>query len=282
VDLPLLAADLAPGDRSIGERDWSALRARRVPSASDADFDLAYQTLWREFGARGEMERRTAIAERLGWDPARSTGAAALAYDLVVVRRGSAVVAVRDHSAVVRCDERGAPRAGPLVLHLSHAWVEPAERGRGLAGWLRALPLQTARRCARAAACLPNTPVVLVAEMEPADPAEPMRATRLRSYGRAGFRVVDPAAAPYAQPDFRPESELGDAAPRAVPLRLVVRRVGRELETSIGADELAAIVESIYAVYAVHLPERSLREVRDGASRWLRRRERFELLPPLP
>jgi GNAT superfamily N-acetyltransferase len=281
VEAPLLAADLAPGDRGVAARDWSDLRARRVLAEGDEDFELAYQTLWREFGARGEMERRSVISERLTWDPSRPHSGAALAYELLVLRRGDRAVAVRDHSAVLRFDAGGSAQPGPIVVHLSHAYIDPGERGQGLAGWLRALPLQAARRCAQALGCAPSTPVVLVAEMEAPDPSEPMRAGRLRSYGRAGFRAVDPSATAYAQPDFRPESELAGAAPRAVPLQLVIRRVGREDETSIGAGELRAIVESIYAVYSVHVPERSLREVRVEATDWLRRRERFELLPPL-
>jgi hypothetical protein len=121
---------------------------------------------------------------------------------------------------------------------------------------------------------------VLVAEMEPPDPAEPKRAARLRSYGRAGFRAVDPAAAPYAQPDFRAPEALAGSRPQALPLWLVLRRVGREHETSMPSAELAAVVEAIYAVYAVHVPAAALAGLRCDAARWTRAAASFALTPP--
>ena len=272
--------DLAPGDRTAASLDWADLRVRRVRDLADPDFALAYDRLFLEFGPRGEMETRAVIGDRLAWDPARPLGRAALAYELLVLRRGGAVAALRDHTAVVRLDARGRPAEGPLVVHLSHAFVDPAHRGSGLAAWLRALPLQTARRCAAAAGCAPSTPIVLVAEMEAPDPAEPNRMPRLRSYERAGFQKVDPAAAPYAQPDFRAPELLAGATPRPVPLELVLRRVGREHESSMPAAEVAAVVEAIYAVYGVHVPAAALDPLRDAATDWTARLPSFRLLPP--
>jgi hypothetical protein len=141
VDVALRPEDLAPGDRDVAARDWSDLDVHRVAGAHDPDFEPAYERLWREFGALGEMERRRVIEERLAWDPARPRAGAALAYELLVLRRAGRLVALRDHSAVVRLDERGRPLPGPVVVHLSHAFVLPEARGSGLAGWLRALPL---------------------------------------------------------------------------------------------------------------------------------------------
>jgi GNAT superfamily N-acetyltransferase len=220
------------------------------------------------------------LAERLAWRPERPIGDAALAYELVVLRRGGAIAALRDHTAIVRVDADGRPIPGPVVVHLSHAFVEPTQRGSGLAAWLRALPLQAARRCAAAADCAPATPVVLVAEMEPPDPTEPGRAVRLRSYERAGFRMVDRDAAPYAQPDFRDPAQWGEAGPRAIALGLVVRRVGRESEVAMPADELRAVVESVYAVYGVHVPAAALDPLRADAARWTSRPGAVRLLPP--
>jgi GNAT superfamily N-acetyltransferase len=280
VQVPLLAEDLAPGDRAIAARDWSDLDVRRVAGPRDPEFELAYEELWREFGGRGEMETRRAIEERLAWDPARPVGHFALAYEMLVLRRRGTLAAVRDHTAVVRLDAKQQPRHGPVVVHLSHALVLPAERGSGLAAWLRALPLGAARRAASAAGCAPDTPFVLVAEMEPQDPAEPERMVRLRSYQRAGFKRVDPAAAPYAQPDFRSPEQLAGPTPRAIPLGLVLRRVGREEEMAIPAAELAAVVESIYAVYGVHVPAVALDPLRAAAAEWTARRPSFRLLPP--
>ena len=280
VDPALRSEDLAPGDRGFAARDWSELSVRRVESARDPEFELAYEQLWREFGERGEMETRRVIEERIAWDPARPVGHCVLAYEMLVLRRAGGLAALRDHSAVVRLDAKQQARHGPVVVHLSHALVLPAERGSGIAAWLRALPLGAARRVAAAAGCGAEAPVVLVAEMEPPDPAEPGRLARLRSYERAGFQKVDPAAAPYAQPDFRPPERLAGELPQAVPLSLVLRRVGREGEVEMPAAELAAVVEAIYAVYGVHVPDVALDPLRSAAAEWTARRRTFRLLPP--
>jgi GNAT superfamily N-acetyltransferase len=280
VELSLRAEDLAPGDREVAARDWSDVRVRRVRDPADPDFEVAYQRLWTEFGGRGEMERRAVIRERLAWDPARPLADAALAYELLVLRRGGALAALRDHTAVVRLDARRRPLPGPVVVHLSHAFVEPAHRGSGLAAWLRSLPLQAARRCADRAGCASHPPLVLVAEMEPPDPTNPERMARLRSYERAGFQKVDPVAAPYAQPDFRPPELLAGDAPRPVPLGLIVRRVGRETDTEMPAAELAAVVGAIHTVYGVHVPAVALDPLRAAAAVWTGRPTPFRLLPP--
>ncbi len=278
MDARLRAEDLAPGDRGVAARDWSDLAVHRVAGPDDPDFALAYAKLWSEFGPLGEMERRHVIAERIAWDPARPPGAAALLYELLVLRRGGAVAAMRDHSAVVRLDESGRPLPGPVVVHLSHAFVLPAERGSGLAAWLRSLPLETARRCTAAAQCEADRPIVLVAEMEPPDPARPVRLPRLRSYERAGFLKLDPAAAPYAQPDFR-ELPAG-VPPQPVPLSLILRRVGREHESDMPAAEVAAVVDAIYAVYGEHTAPAVLDPLREAARAWTGRTASFRLLPP--
>jgi GNAT superfamily N-acetyltransferase len=224
------------------------------------------------------METRSVIRDRLAWDPARPVGRAALAYELLVLRSGGEIAALRDHTAVMRLDASGASPA-PLVVHLSHAFVEPARRGQGLAAWLRALPLQTARRCAAAAGSV-KAPIILVAEMEAPDPSRPERMPRLRSYERAGFQKVDPAAAPYAQPDFRTVEATAGALRPPIPLALVLRRVGRENEPAMPAAELAAVVDAIYAVYSVHIPAAALDPLRAAARDWTARHPSFRLLPP--
>ncbi|HWP64801.1 MAG TPA: hypothetical protein VNO26_02670 [Candidatus Limnocylindria bacterium] len=273
-------ADLAPGDVSATDFDWSELTLRRVRGPDDPEFAAAYDYLGREFGPRGEMERRPVIAERLTWDPRRPTGDVALLYEMLVVRRGEQLLAVRDHTAVVPLDEHGRPRRSPTIVHLSHVLIDPAYRGSGLAAWMRALPLEAARRCMRGCGQMPETAIVLVAEMEHPVPGDLERLRRLRSYERAGFQKVDPVAAPYAQPDFRSVEELGAEPPVAVPLALIVRRVGRERESHMPADELAAIVEGIYAVYARHVPARVIEPLRAEAAAYTARHRRVRLLPP--
>jgi hypothetical protein len=278
VDPSLVPDDLAPGDRSVLERDWSDLAVHRVTTPSDPDLALAYRELWQEFGGGGGMETRRVIDDRLAWDPAVPVRGLALAYELLVLRRAGELAAIRDHTAVVRLDAAGRPRPGPVVVHLSHAWVEPSQRGGGLAAWLRALPLAAARRAAAAAGCAPDTDVVLAAEMEPRGASAPE--ARLRSYERAGFAMVDPRAAPYAQPDFRAPEVLAGTKPQSLPFGLVLRRVGRESEHTMPAAELAAVVESIYGVYGVHVPAVALDPLRVAAREWTARRATFPLLPP--
>jgi GNAT superfamily N-acetyltransferase len=278
-DPQLLPDDLSPGDRFEAARDWSDVHVHRVRDTRDPDFLEAYERLWLEFGSRGEMETRRVITERLAWDPARPIRSAALAYELLLLRRGGSIAALRDHTAVVRLDPRGRPLA-PVVVHLSHSYVEPSHRGTGLIAWLRALPLQAARRAAQVAGAKEGSPIVLVAEMEPPDPGDAPRIARLRSYERAGFLKIDPAAAPYSQPDFRPPEVLAGATPRPIPLQLIVRRVGRESEQAMPASEVAAVVDSIYAVYGVHTPPAALDPLRAAAAKWLARERRFQLLPP--
>jgi hypothetical protein len=279
VDRRLRPADLAPGDAGVADADWSGISVRSVRTRDDADFAHAFARLWAEFGVRGEMEHPDVIAGRLAWDPAHPVGATALLYELLVLHQAGAMVAMRDHTAVVRLDDDGRPRREPTVVHLSHALVEPSHRGSGLAGWLRALPLETARRCAHAAGRA-DASIILVAEMEHPDPNDAACMTRLRSYERAGFRKVDPAAAPYNQPDFRPPALLAGKAPVSLPLALIVRRVGAEDEDTIAAGEVAAVVQSIYAVYAVHLAPEAVEPLRTAAAAWTARDAPFRLVAP--
>jgi GNAT superfamily N-acetyltransferase len=285
VDPALRSEDLAPGDRPEAAKDWSDVRVRRVLGVEDPDFGFAYDKLWREFGPRNEMETRAVIRDRLAWDPEKPVasgrhGGAALAYELLVLRRASGFAALRDHTAVVRLDAAERPVDSLVVVHLSHSFVDPSHRGSGLIAWLRSLPLQAARRCARAVGLPGDSPCVLVAEMEAPDPIDIARMARLRSYARAGFQKVDPEAAPYFQPDFRPPEVLAGATPQPVPLQLVMRRVGREHEERVPAAEVAAIVASIYAVYGVHTPAAALDPLRADAERWTARESSFRLLPP--
>ena len=262
---PLLRPDdLAPGDRDGGRRATGrdlavrSVRGRRaIPTSRRPTSGSG-----REFGARGEMERRAVIGERLAWDPraaGRRRGARLRAARAAPRRRRSRRCATTPRSCAL--DARGPARSrGPSSCTSRTCSSSRAHRGSGLAAWLRALPLQAARRCAAAAGCAPDTPIVLVAEMEPPDADEARRAcARLRSYERAGFRKLDPAAAPYAQPDFRPAEILagrraaaGAARARAAPRR--ARGRGRRCRR----PRSRAVVEAIYAVYGVHVPAAAL------------------------
>lgn len=280
------AADLAPGDAWAASLDWTEMHVHRVRSTDDPRFAPAYDVLWREFGARDEMEQRDVIASRLGWHPSRPIEGCALQYELLVVERDGALVAVRDHSAILPLDDPSAP----VVVHLSHALVRPEARRGGLGAWLRALPLACARACAADAAASASgggagargRRIVLVAEMEPADPAIEERMARLRIYGRAGFRCVAPERVAYHQPDFRTAAAIDASAVTPLPLSLIVRRVGREDEDVLPASEVRAIVRALYVMYGAH------QRPADMAPLWSRHAalpdgdEQIALLAPVP
>jgi hypothetical protein len=175
------------------------------------------------------MEQRETIVRRFALAPE-------MLYELVLVRKQGAPAAVRDHTAI--------PAGGEVVVHLSHNLVLPAWRRSGLAGWMRALPLLTARELR------PGAPITLVAEMEHPAPDDPQRDIRLRAYGRAGFKTADPRVVPYHQPDFRAPAAIeasGGAQP--VPFRLLLRQVGREDEATISGARVRAIVAALYDMY---------------------------------
>lgn len=251
----LIAGDLAAGDVAAREFDWSHFRITRVRTADDPLFSPAYRRLSEEFGPRGEMEQEAVIRARLDWSPAHPVGGHGLLYEILVVEREGTIVALRDHTAIVPAD--GATRE--VIVHLSHVWIEPAWRGTGLSGWLRALPIQTAMEAATTAVVVtPSPAVTLVAEMEHPDPVAPAVLARLRSYERAGFLKIDPRRVAYAQPDFRPADQIDSSAIQPLPLALVVRRVGREHERAVAPAEVRRIVNALYSMFAVTTPARHM------------------------
>jgi len=229
-------ADLAPGDAKSAALDLSAYRIDRIRSADDPLFETAYAALWAEFGPKDEMELRETLVGRFRLAPR-------MLYELVLVRRDGEFFAVRDHTAIVA--------GGGAIVHLSHNLVAPNARRTGLAGWLRAWPIQTARECLAANGAPVDAPVMLVAEMESISADDPARDIRLRAYEQAGFRKADPAVAGYHQPDFR-SFEVIDATGGARPLafQLLVRSVGREGEQMISGHELRRLVGALYDIYA--------------------------------
>lgn len=228
-------ADLAPGDTKSAGADLSAYRIDRIRALDDPLFETAYAPLWAEFGAKDEMELRETLGLRFGLAPR-------MLYEMLLVRRGGEFVAVRDHTAAVA--------EGGSVVHLSHNLIAPAARRTGLAGWLRAWPIQTARECLAANGVAVDAPVTLVAEMEYEAEDDTAREIRLRAYERGGFRKIDPAVVCYHQPDFR-AFEIIDATgeARPLPFQLVVRQVGREGDETIAGREVRRLVRTIYGIY---------------------------------
>ncbi len=227
--LPISPRDLSPGDLRSAELDLSTFEITRIRSIDDPLFETAYGLLWEEFGWKHEMELRDTLEQRFALAPE-------MLYELVLVQKDGTPAAVRDHTAIAAGAE--------VVVHLSHNLVLPDWRRSGLAGWMRALPLLTAREL------LPGAPITLVAEMEFAFPEDPRGEVRLNAYGRAGFKKVDPSVVRYHQPDFRSTVEIdASGGPKPVPFQLLLRNVGRENDESISAEKLRRIVAALYKMY---------------------------------
>jgi len=229
-----------------------------IRSTEHARFGLGYAALWNEFGDRNEMEQPEVIAQRMHWRPEVTWNDHALLYEMVVVTHGDDLAAVRDHTAIVDL----AHPEEPVVVHLSHLLILPEHRGTGLTGWLRALPIRTARECLHRAHQAPR-PITLLAEMEPADARSVERQRRLAAYEKVGFLKIDPRSVHYLQPDFRTPDQIDAAGgPMPLPLSLIIRRVKQEQDREIPGHEVRSTVESLYTMYA-----RSFRE-RDMVPNW--------------
>jgi GNAT superfamily N-acetyltransferase len=231
----LLTPDLlSPGDQKSAALDPAQFTWNRIRSADDPLFGKTYATLWAEFGAAHELETREVIA-------ARFTAGPAMCYEMILARFGETLAAVRDQTVLWFEDE--------IVVHLSHLLVAREWRRSGLAGWMRAVALLSARAVA-AAHGKPGAAITLVGEMEYDDGSDPRRAVRLRAYERAGFLKIDPRAVRYFQPDFRAPEEIdaSDAA-RPLPFQLIIRRVGRETERTIRGADVRRLVRGLYTMY---------------------------------
>lgn len=254
------AADLAPGDARSAELDLAAFAVHRIRSRDDAHFDAAYRPLWAEFGAKNEMERRETLAARFRLAPA-------MLYEMILVEKDGAFAAVRDHTAI--------PAEDQVVVHLSHNLVAPDWRRSGLAGWMRALPIATAREFR------PGQPITLVAEMEYDDGTDPQRTVRLRAYEKGGFLKVDPARIRYHQPDFRPPMLIDTTGgPEPVPFQLLLRRVGRETDPAITGRELRRIVRALYRMYGAQFRPQDMAHPALDLSLYPADDEVLALLPP--
>lgn len=229
----LSAEDLAQGDQRSVRLDFAAMRVDEVRSPSDPLFAMAYGALAAQFGVGDALELPEVLAQRMTWTPEIG-----MRYGLFLVRDAAGeIAAVRDHTAIQSADGAG------CTVHLSHLLIAPAWRRSGLAGWMRALPLVTARAFAQ--------PLTLVAEMD-GEIAE-------EAYARAGFLKADPARVQYYQPDFRPPAEIdGAGGPQPVPFKLLLRRVGREHERELAPGALRTLVSDLYRMYAQGCRSRDL------------------------
>ncbi|MBM3848406.1 MAG: hypothetical protein FJ405_19240 [Verrucomicrobia bacterium] len=261
-----IAEDLAPGDRRILPWDSSTLTCHRITSPQHPWFRPAYDRLWATFGAADEMETQEVILRRLTREPMRETPSGALLhYELAAAEAQGCLVATRDHTIIVPDPEH---MPGFVVIHMSHILVEPHWRRTGLAAWMRALPLQTARRVLGSLGWKNEPDIILAAEMEPEDGSD-ARAIRLKAYGKAGFCRVPPEHLPYRQPDFRSAAVIDQTGgPRPLPFLLLLRRVGKEDASHVESEELRRVVKALYSMYAEGFRPQDMSPVWDWIQNW--------------
>lgn len=266
---------LAPGDTKSLQGDWSGLELHTIRSAADPFFKTAFGALWEEFGAAGEMEQEEVIAERMKWHPSQMHDEAALLYAMQLITRNGEFVAVRDHTAILLANEPGA------IVHLSHNLVAPAWRRSGVAGWLRAMPVSTAREALAAAGRPPDAPITLVGEMEHFDPSRSATEIRLTAYEKAGYKMVDPALVDYRQPDFRdPRLIDQENGPQPIPLCLMLRRIGKEHEEFVSGAEVRQSVNALYKMYGRGFRKQDMQAVLETLKNYPQHHARIPLVPP--
>ena len=262
----LLTPDLlAPGDGKSAELDLAQFSWSQIRSCDEPIFETAYAALWREFGATHEMETREVLSARM-----REAGH--LRYEILLVRHGDEIAAVRDHTAIA-C-------GGEIIVHLSHLLVAPAWRRSGLAGWMRAAPILIAREFATATGT-PGCNVTLVGEMEYDDGSDPRKTLRLLAYERAGYIKIDPQTVRYHQPDFRPPDVIdASGGARPLPFQLIIRQVGRENDRSIAGAEVRRIVHALHTMYGAQFRARDMAHPALDMGQLPHDDDRIALVPP--
>lgn len=231
-------ADVAAPDR---DRVATVLRRVRLEEVRDADsraFHAAYDLLATAFYDSGELEERETLAGFVRDRWLRYSPGLEGIYHLVTAWDGDTLVGVRDCYVDVDAEAR------VCVVGLAHVYVTPAWRRTGLAAALRAVPITLARSASHSA----GLPTLVVAEMEPVDPADPETVIRLLAYGRAGFGVFDPRRLRYSQVEFR---DLEGAAHTAQPMLAVVRPMGVE---SLTPEVVASFPRIFYATHRGFVP----------------------------
>jgi len=267
-------ANLAPGDAKSLEGDWAGFELHDIRDTRTPGFDMAFGALWSEFGSVGEMEQADVLARRMAW-AAEFRDGAALHYGLSLVVKDGGLVAVRDHTVIVLEGQPGA------VVHLSHNLVAPAWRRSGIAGWMRALAVAAAKSFLKDLGRGDGEPITLAGEMEHYDPAKPKTWVRLIAYEKSGFKMVDPGAVHYLQPDFRDPAEIDrSGGPRPVPLCLVTRRVGQESEEFLTGAEVRFLVQALYKMYGTEFRACDMKVVWDSLETYPPADARIALLPP--
>ena len=246
--LPFCGRDDNPRSREAA-RGFSWRSAQDGDRAGGEEFWRAYRALDAEFGPRGELE----IPDDLLWEmyERKPDDRWDIRYHLLNFYAGDGPNA--ELAAVRDCYTMAQPKAGIVVVFLSHAIVLPAYRRSGLGPLIRTLPARLGREAA-ATLGMAGAEILLLAEMDPIDPGSAPTLIRMKAYGGSGFSFLPPQWLPYAQPDFSNWREARrDPAP--VPLVLVTRWLGREEASEIPARLAWALYDSIDELHRTATPE---------------------------
>lgn len=270
--------DFAPGDRAARHEAWPGFSCHRIHDPADPFFETAFGLLWDQFHPHGEMETRETILARLARRGQSTPDGFRADYELVLVLEGDRPAAARDFTVILspRFRELGA------LVHLSHNLVLPSWRRCGLAAWMRALPMAVARQTLPPED-LPSggARVALAAEMEAPDPAIEDTLIRLKAYGKAGFRKVDPSCVHFLQPDFRAPELIANDEERPLPMQLVLRLLPEPEQPWIDGALVREIVTGLYDMYALEFREEFMDKVRNSLAGYPREAEKIVLVETL-
>lgn len=284
--MPFYGHDDNPRSRAA-LREFCWREARDGNRAGGPEFWRAYAALDGEFGPRGELEVPGDLLWELYERPADPRWD--ITYHLINFYpddgsggEGAPLAAVRD------CYVMAQPAANVIVLFLSHALVTQHFRRTGLGALIRTLPALLGQQAAIRLG-IPDADILLMAEMDPIDPATEATLIRMKAYGGSGFSFLPPQWLPYAQPDFSEWHGTG-RSPVPVPLVLVTRWVGHEGATALPARLAWALYDSVDELHRPATPEDTAAR-REFAERTLAGRDpvpliavdpaRPELLEPL-
>lgn len=267
--------DLAPGDAKSARADFSRIDCHRIEPEGDPLFQMAFEALWAEFGGAGELEPAEVLAARLRRNPSVIRSGQTTCYEMLLLTSGGEFAGITDQTAFVPADRTGA------LVHISHNLVAPPWRRTGLAGWLRALPVATARDLLASLGRPADSPITIIGEVEYPDHAHAGNVGRLHAYEKAGFKKIDPARVRYLQPDFRSPAEIDlDGASSPVPLCLVIRHVGSEPPGFISGADVRMIVRSLYDMFAMDFRPQEIKCVYESLDEYPAPDEMIALIPP--
>ena len=277
------------------ERETRNYQLHLIEEPDHPLFRPAFDLLWEQFGAHGEMEQESVVREFLRDDPyiAEPSGTILRYFFLVATDKAGNIRGVRDGTILINPSYD----ADLCLVYLSHIVMRPEARGTVLSYWLRISPVEIAVQTMAELhnrglikLPLPNQPgryfgmrLNLCAEMEYFTPEDPISVQRILFYGRGGFDAINPRHFPYRQPDFRAPEIIAKTGNQLLPFMILLRRMGRERQATLPLEEARGVMRLLYDDFATfcerkHL-ESTLQVVLDRLDERSRLRDFVELLP---